>query len=120
MDFTFSLKMIDNQIKCWYYDSASLNQFAANILNNSRGLWFFHLNARSLRNEQDELEIYLHDLHIQFDILAFTETWITDKDDAVTLGGYTAESVYRKDRRGGGVSLYIRHNLCYSVLRTSD
>lgn len=79
-------------------------------------LSFFHLNARSLGNKHDDVDMFLNSLHYTFDILVFTETWFTNREDAVVFPGYKCEGVYRSGRKGGGVSLYIHDNLNYEVL----
>ena len=50
----------------------------------------------------------------KYDILIFTETWLTPQtpDDDLFISNF--ESMYRKDRRdqiGGGVAIYIRTSI---------
>lgn len=51
----------------------------------------------------------------EFDILAITETWFTDKDAAVkaecTPDGYKLYGVHRSGRNGGGTALITRSNI---------
>jgi hypothetical protein len=68
-----------------------------------------HINAQSLRNKVDELELESEG----FDIVAITETWLKPEitADDVKLPGY---NMFRRDRAGdahGGVALYIRENI---------
>ena len=50
-----------------------------------------------------------------FDILAITETWFSDKDAAVTAkctpDGYKPYNVYRSGRNGGSTALITRSNI---------
>jgi hypothetical protein len=58
---------------------------------------------------------YLSSLHHHFDIYGFTETWFNSDDDAdiVDIGDYSTEHCIREDRKGGGVSLFIKSDLNY-------
>lgn len=79
-------------------------------------LSIFHLNARSLKNKYMETETYLESLEHKFEVLAFTETWFTSANDIIHFDGYKCEGVYRKHRRGGGTSLYLKNHLSYELL----
>lgn len=74
-----------------------------------------NVNARSLVNKVDQFEALL--LEIKPDIVAVTETWLYSDilDHEVTPPGYV---IVRKDRetRGGGVALFFKKELRYSVL----
>ena len=58
----------------------------------------------------DEIKILIH--QNSFDILAISETWLSDKipNELVNIPGF---NVYRKDRpsHGGGVLIYIKETL---------
>ena len=70
------------------------------------------LNTRSIRNKMDFITDYIceHDL----DIIALTETWLTDdpKDTAntskLTPEGYSFVHLPRSDRQGGGVGVLYK------------
>lgn len=74
-----------------------------------------NVNARSLVNKVDQFEALL--LEIKPDIVAVTETWLYSDilDHEVSPPGYV---IVRKDRetRGGGVALFFKKELRYSVL----
>ena len=80
----------------------------------ARNLSFFHIN--------DELEIYLNSLNFKFSFIALSETWFDEyKQDLYELPNYPSINDVRKNKKGGGVSLYIadylkfkrRHDLEY-------
>ena len=79
-------------------------------LNLEHNLSFVHYNVQSIFPKLDILHTELFD----FDILAFTETWLTpaiDTDD-VLLRSYNAPE--RKDRvedNHGGVMLYVKDGI---------
>uniref|UniRef100_A0A6P7GX41 Uncharacterized protein LOC114341776 n=1 Tax=Diabrotica virgifera virgifera TaxID=50390 RepID=A0A6P7GX41_DIAVI len=74
-----------------------------------------HLNVRSLNTGFDEFTNYMMELDI--DMLGLTETWLNSDMPSFTyrLPGYR---FVRKDRlaRGGGVALYIKNNIKFSLI----
>ena len=53
--------------------------------------------------------------------MAFSETWLTCCNNTLyNIDGYNVESSYRTMRRGGGVSLYIREHVTYTVRSDHD
>ena len=41
------------------------------------GIYFIHLNARSLNSNFREIDDYLSSLNYKFDIIAISETWVS-------------------------------------------
>lgn len=79
----------------------------------SRHLSFVHYNIQSIVTKLDILLAELYD----FDILAFTETWLNSSvnNDDLSLQSY--HSPERKDRVGdshGGVMLYVKETIHYT------
>lgn len=78
-----------------------------------------HLNVGSLPAHVDSVAEVIDIYHL--DILAVTETWLTGSIDSalVDIQGYV---FIRKDYRGrgSGVGMYIRQNIPFSILPTSD
>ena len=71
-------------------------------------LSLFHLNVKSIPKHYDEMDLYLKSLEFKFSFIGLTEIWLNiDKEKFYDLNGYTSVSRYRKDRKGGGVSLHI-------------
>ena len=78
-----------------------------------KGLSFIHLNIQILYKHIDELKLSLSD----YDIMSFTETWLSDKlpNSLLYWPGYT---LFRKDRsgdllkcKGGGIAVYVRDKI---------
>lgn len=84
------------------------------ILPKTRGFKFGMLNINGLLGHIDQLRMLLFDL--DFDIMAINETKLdcSYNNDLVKIDGYSLE---RNDRNkhGGGVALYIRNALSYTV-----
>lgn len=83
---------------------------------NEKGLHFLHLNARSLLPKISELKLIA--LKSKAAIISISETWL---DDSVTDAEINIEnySVVRLDRSriGGGVCMFIRNDLAFSLLQ---
>ena len=57
---------------------------------------------------------YLATLKHEFKIMAMTETWFRDMTiDTYSVNGYQHIYDYRKERTGGGVSLFIKNGVEY-------
>ena len=68
------------------------------------------LNARSIRNKKNELNIMVDD--IKPHIIGITESWANNDTDAeLGLEGYVMSRKDRIGRRGGGVLLYIKETI---------
>ena len=95
--------------------SSSSSNMSATIfssLNTSHNLSFVHYNVQSVLPKLDVLHAEL----LEFDILAFTETWLspTDNTDDLLLQSYNRpERKDRLDDSHGGVILYIKEGIHY-------
>jgi len=84
------------------------------ISNTDVKLKCFYVNARSIVNKKDELELYISEE--EPDVIGLTETWAVEsiEDSELSIEGYT---MFRRDRmigvktRGGGVLLYIKNSI---------
>ena len=75
-------------------------------------LTLFHMNIRSLSKNWNELLSCLHLAAHRFTIIALTETWLTANNlEMYPMSGYQSLSAARPEKRGGGVSIYIRSDL---------
>ncbi|GMR39244.1 hypothetical protein PMAYCL1PPCAC_09439, partial [Pristionchus mayeri] len=90
-----------------------LNCAPPNGSKSSQNLSLLFANCRSVRNVIDTITLLL--LHRNLDILALTETWLSDADsDALLLRGLSDYFIFRSDRvdsRGGGVLIYAHSKL---------
>jgi len=69
----------------------------------------FHLNIRSFNKNSDDLSVVLDQLGPKPDVIVLTETWFSSDNCNGELPGFSAQHVFRSDRRGGGVSVYIKN-----------
>ncbi|PKU43055.1 rna-directed dna polymerase from mobile element jockey- hypothetical protein [Limosa lapponica baueri] len=75
-----------------------------------------YTNACSMGNKQDELEAMVQ--QDSYDVVAFTETWWDESHNwNAEMNGY---KLFRRNRRGRGVVLYIRECFDCIELDTSD
>ena len=74
-----------------------------------------HMNIRSAPSHLQEFESLLDSLNSDFSIIALSETWFSDATiDTYGILGYNHVYNYRSEKRGGGVSLYIKDDLEYT------
>lgn len=72
------------------------------------------LNIRSMKSKFDEIETTVREHNP--DILALIETWLSPNDEHLyNLNNYVAE-FHSRGTRGGGLALYIRKDINYTLL----
>ena len=78
----------------------------------------FFLRVSRQKDSRDRIIIYLeylNNLCTEFDIIGVCETWLTcDNSDLYKMKGYDHVKQVRINRKGGGVSLFIRNNINFS------
>ncbi|MEW8547336.1 MAG: endonuclease/exonuclease/phosphatase family protein, partial [Candidatus Thiodiazotropha sp.] len=92
--------------------SSSSNMSTSMQFSLSNNLSFVHYNVQSIVSKLDILHSELFD----FDVLAFTETWLNPSVDSDDLTLLSYNKPERKDRVGdnhGGVMLYVKEALYY-------
>lgn len=90
----------------------SMSNSLFNSLNLSHSLSFVHYNVQSILTKLDTLYAELY----EFDILAFTETWLSPAVDPTDLLLESYCEPERKDRPGdshGGIMIYIKEGIFY-------
>ena len=95
-------------------NSSSDSNFSTSIrktLNINHHLSFVHSNVQSILSKLDILHAEL----LEFDILAFSETWLSSitPDDDLILPSYNNERRDRVGDRYGGLIIYIKEGLHY-------
>ena len=92
--------------------STNMSTSIFNFFSSGHNLSFVHYNIQSILSKLDLLHAEL----VHFDILAFTETWLSASVHTDDLLLDTYKRPERKDRVGdchGGVILYVKDNLYY-------
>ena len=74
-----------------------------------------HINARSINKNIETIDQMLSSLRISFDIIGIRETWISETNDLIQMEDYHLICNGRKNRKGGGVGLYIKDDRNYQV-----
>ena len=68
------------------------------------GISFIHLNARSLNSNFREIDDYLSSLNYKFDIIAISETWVSEPEhNKFNINGYDVYHTNRKNKRCGSL-----------------
>ena len=103
-----------------YYTINKFNKDYFNYNKRKNNLSLFHTNIRSSSHPKINLKSYLSALNIEFNIIRLSENW--DKQDTGTidlrnLPGYIHHHYIRSDKRGGGVSLYVKNGIQYKLIK---
>ena len=107
--------------KCDYYMEDTFIKKFSTPGNHNKKLSLLDLNIKSLPRHYDEFIEYLTLLNFEFSCLGISETWLNECKEALyDIPGYVTVSKYRTDRRGGGVSLYIRHEIPFTIRHDVD
>ena len=99
----------------------TIETFNENKNFNSSSLNLFHNNARSIMADgrMDEYNILFKAIDNPFNIMVFTETWLTETNKHLcNFEGYTplhllhpVDAQFDLKTKGGGVSIFIKHNI---------
>ena len=93
-----------------YYDLTTYNNLVS--AHDSPQVTVLHINSRSLSKNIDNIQSLLKCLNSFPDIIAITETWLTnDNKHLHDLPGYHSYHLVRNTRAQGGVSIYVSENL---------
>ena len=85
-------------------------------LANGEPISMFHANIRSVVKNFNKLFFTLEQITHKFHIIGLTETWLKNEPDSILcLPGYNIEFVNRQNQKGGGVMIYIKDSLLYSL-----
>ena len=109
----------DNQdiFNCNYCSTDSFKVLKQQFPKN--GLSIVCFNVRSFSKNGDEFLGYLSNLEHNFDIIILTETWAKNETHTLCqIPGYNATHNLRENRRGGGVSIFVREYIDFSVIET--
>jgi len=93
----------DSRVARYYNES----QFDDLVRINKFNFFLCHFNIRSFNANADEMFLFLSRLAVLPDVIVLTETWFSP-GFVYDIDGYSGHHVYRSDRRGGGVSVYVR------------
>lgn len=75
-----------------------------------------HINARSASNKGETITDFLSEFQFKFKLILLTETWYHDDGEIIQLDGYNPFVLNRKNRRGGGVAIYVDSSLKFQLL----
>ena len=99
-------------IGCDYYDQ---DQFLDNFKSNTDSK-LLHINDQSLPKNISNIVSYVNLLENRFSVIGISETWLKDiHDPLIQIQNYIVEGFCSHNKRGGGVALYIKQDLAYSI-----
>ena len=104
---------VDNITDSHYYDS---EKFGSHFKENKNKTFSsIHFNARSLPKHIDRLTQFLCGLNFEFDVFGISETWMKEKSPIVQIPNYSFLCKGRQSKAGGGVGLYVKADLSFTV-----
>lgn len=103
-DVGFDDAAVIDHVDCNVYDE----QFFNREFCNKKQFIVFHHNIRSFNHNYDELSSLLNRLTPSIDALILSETWFSASLICESIPGFNAFHSARSDRRGGGVSIFVR------------
>ena len=102
----------DLLLSCKYYHEDSFNNLVKEFDHKRRYLSSIHTNIRSALKNHDNFTSYLECLDYKFPLIGYSESWLKEENkDTIGIKGYKAEHSCRKDRSGGGVSLFVKDDI---------
>ena len=105
------------QVNSNYYLENSLNKYLSKHNVSFESFSVAHLNIRSIPAHLTEFQAYMENIEHKFSVYGFTETWLTESNQSCYgLPGYNHVNVVRKERSGGGASLFISDVLEYNEI----
>ena len=107
----------NNLLSCHYFIANTFKSKLQNLNVTREALSMIHLNMRSASIDKIvQLEAYLSTLNHDFSMIGMTETWFNNSYKA-KISNFISDDpnlhTYRKDRGGGGASLFLREGLEY-------
>jgi len=102
---------LPNQLHKYSVDSFN----AQNEVNLTRNFFILHQNIRSFSANYDYLAALLDSLSIKPSVLVLSETWFTS-GNCHDIFGYNSHHIYRENRMGGGISVFVDNRFKFSVL----
>ena len=99
------------EVNCSYYEV----QEYRDTVNKLNDLVVFHHNVRSFNRNFDQLSLLLDSVKQKVGVIVLSETWFTERL-CTEIDGYVGHHVCRRDRVGGGVSVYVRCGLTCTLL----
>ena len=98
----------------------TLNDFQNNFQCSLKNFFsILHLNVKSMiKNFEALKELYLT-IDFKFSIVSFSDTWVDDisfsKNSNFQLSGYQVLHQTRKNRKGGGVCVFVHEDLSFKI-----
>lgn len=68
----------------------------------------FHLNTESARNKCEEITGLLDSFAFEFVLVVLTEAWHSENDMVPQLDNHGKFNLYKRGKRGGGLSVYVK------------
>ena len=83
----------------------------------ANSLSIINFNARSIPKHKSDIEIMLNAINYNADLITIEETWLDNNlEQLAHISGYGLITKHKKKRKeGGGLAIYIKNNLQYTI-----
>ena len=102
---------IDTTTHYRYLNKTDFNRNTISI-DNTNAFSIIHINARSFIHIHEQIESYLYELTFKCNSIIISESWMKESDIGnYELCNYNSFHTIRKNKRGGGVSIFVKNSL---------
>ena len=109
----------DDIYNCRYTSVDSFQDIKQTFSNTGLSLLCF--NIRSFSKNSEEFLGYISNCKHSFDVIVLTETWAKDETHYLfQIPGYNSLHNFRKNKRGGGVSIFIKDTYNFTPIDELD
>jgi hypothetical protein len=99
-----------------YYCDRKFNDQVVPHIQSGNPFSFLSYNIRSASKNIDSFTTYLELFNYSFSFIGLSETWFNETTfSRHGIPGYAHEGLYRSNQRGGGVSLFIKEDIPYTI-----
>ena len=114
----FSMKNNFQTIEANYFSAEETSKKLREISDDT-SFSLFHLNIRSMNKNFEQFNLLLGECQYKFSIICLTETWCSDEtfrnNSNFQLDEYDSIHLGRKNKRGGGICLYVHNSLSFKT-----
>ena len=99
-----------------YFSIDTFNEAIIPNMSKKQHFSLLHTNIRSMSKNLDNFVHQLHFIKHKFSCIGISETWLNEfNNDLFAMDGYTHTKNYRKNKTGGGVSIFIDDKLNFKI-----
>lgn len=99
--------------ECQYFEIKSLN---SHFSYKHKEFYIMNLNTRSIIHKRDNIEKFICELGMTFDVSLLSQTWLREDECVPVFETYHSVNLTRINKIGGGFSIKVKDNFSHSVI----